>query len=62
MKQPRTTKPTMMRSGTRENPNGVISCPAIVGAAIGLIQPQVLLFRIPNTINPSATAESAAPP
>ena len=52
----------MIRNGTRENPNGVISCPLIVGAAIGLIQPQVLLFRIPNTIRPSATAESAAPP
>ena len=34
----------------------------LVGAAIGLIQPQVLLFRIPNTIRPRATAESAAPP
>ena len=61
-KQPRTTKPPTIRNGTSENPNGVISCPLIVGASIGLIQPQVLLFRIPNTIRPSATAESAAPP
>ncbi len=52
----------MIRNGTSENPSGVISWPLIVGAAIGLIQPQVLLLRIPNTIMPSATAESAAPP
>ena len=52
----------MIRNGTTENPSGVISCPLIVGAASGLIQPQVLLFRIPNTIRPNATAESAAPP
>ena len=61
-KQPRTTKPPTIRNGTSEKPSGVISCPLIVGASIGLIQPQVLLFRIPNTISASATAESAAPP
>ena len=52
----------MIRNGTSENPSGVISCPLIVGASTGLIQPQVLLFRIPNTISPNAIAESAAPP
>ena len=52
----------MIRNGTSENPKGVTSCPSIVGAAIGLIQPQVLLFRIPKTISASASAESAAPP
>ena len=52
----------MIRNGTSENPSGVILCPSIIGASTGLIQPQVLLFRIPNTIRPNATAESAAPP
>ena len=60
-KQPSTTRPPMIRNGTTENPSGVILCPLIDGAATGLIQPQVLLFRIPNTIRPNATAESAAP-
>ena len=50
----------MIRNGTSEKPSGVTSCPSIVGAAIGVIQPQVLLFRIPNTIRPSATAERGA--
>ena len=61
-KQPSTTRPPMIRNGTTENPSGLIACPLIVGTATGLIQPQVLLFRIPNTIRPNATAESAAPP
>ena len=60
-KHPTAMMPPTIRNGTSENPSGVISCPPIVGAAIGLIQPQVLLFRIPNTISPSAIAERAAP-
>ena len=52
----------MIRNGTTENPSGLIACPLIVGTATGLIQPQVLLFRIPNTIRPNAIADSAAPP
>ena len=52
VKQPRTTKPPTIRNGTSENPNGVTSCPLTVSASIGLIQPHVLLFRIPNTIRP----------
>ena len=52
----------MIRNGTSENPSGVILCPSMTGASTGLTQPQVLLFRIPNTIRPNAAAESAAPP
>ena len=60
--RPSTTRPPMIRNGTSENPSGVILCPSITGASTGLIQPQVLLFRIPNTMRPNAAAESAAPP
>ena len=51
----------MIRNGTTENPNGVISLPPIVGASIGCTQPHLLLRRIPKTIRPRPAADRAAP-
>ena len=59
---PSTTNPATIKNGTIEKPSGVIWCPLIDGAASGVIQPHVLLFRIPNTISANASADSAAPP
>ena len=53
--------PPTIRNGTIEKPNGVISWPPIVGAAIGVIQPQLELLRIPKTSRPRPIADRAAP-
>ena len=51
----------MIRNGTAEKPNGVISSPPIVSAPRGSISPHSLLLRMAKTTRPRPADESSTP-